>query len=139
MGIAKEATAALERPAIQRLQALGTGLEVGEVLGDRILVQTIEPETIGTRVERTGTLYLPEDAKERNKPKPCTGIIIKLGTDVAAGPLAEGVAVMFSKYAGTDFVISEREGLKILEVREVMCTLVLTDTVIAPVAAPAAV
>ena len=132
----KDIQKALKKPEIIRLQQIGSGIKVGEVLGDRILVEEIEPETIGTKLEKAGTLYIPDSYKEQNKPKPCTGVILKVGRgvpDYDRKVLQEGVAVLFSKYAGTSYTLDEREGLRVLDVNEVMCTLEV-ESIIAPIA-----
>lgn len=121
---------ALGKAEIEKLKAIGTGIKVGRVLGDRVLVKTIEPYTEMDDVEKRGLLIVPEKIKEANTPIPSTGIIVMTGE--VCNELFEGEMVMFSKYAGTDFTI-EREGFRILETKEVMAVLVDTENVVVPV------
>lgn len=111
----------LTKPQVQRLKQLTDGLEVGQVMGDRVLVKLVTPFTEMDRVEKEGILYVPESAREENTPLPTTGIIVAIGRGVV-DPLYEGDMVMFSKYAGSDVYFNE-EAFRIMETREVLCTL----------------
>ena len=111
----------LTKPQIPRLKQLTSGHSVGQVLGNRVLVKTVEPYTEMDRLEKEGLLYAPDTAREANTPLPTTGIVVAVSAEVHA--LFEGDMVMFSKYAGTDCYFNE-EAFRILDVREVLCTLV---------------
>lgn len=125
-----EVRAALGKAEIEKLKALGTGIKVGRVLGDRVLVKVVEPFTKMDEVEKKGLLFIPESAKDRNTPIPSTGIVVMVGEDCEV--LHEGEMVLFSKYAGTDFTI-EQEGFRVMDSREVMAVLVDTEGVVAPI------
>lgn len=131
MPTSAEVQKAIGKPQIARLKALGSGAHVQVVLGNRVLIKTITPWTEGDRVEKEGLLYLPEDVKKANTPLPSTGIVVQVGRGVSPedAELLEGAAVMFSKFAGSDFIVSEEE-YKILEVPEVMCVISFDDPVV---------
>ena|SRR5579872_4016588 len=112
----------LEKAQIERLKQLGTGLYVEAVLGDRVLVETVAPETGMDKAKKSG-LYIPESIEKANTPKPATGIILLVGDDVDSRRLGPGVMVLFSKYAGFDFIIDEHEGYRVLDTREILCVL----------------
>lgn len=130
----------LTKPQIQRLKQLTNGLEVGRVLGDRVLVKTVDPYTEMDRVEKEGLLVIPETAKEENSPLPTTGIVVAVGfnaqTNARGEPiLTEGDMVMFSKYAGTDVFLNE-EAFRILDTKEILCTLVESKENVGPAILP---
>lgn len=155
------------KPELNRLKALGTGLRVGRVLGNRVLVKTVVPFTKMDELEKAGLLYAPKAAKEQNTPKPTTGVVVAVGEgvpyEVIAGAnmsmaeylvrqqqacmtqqavpqperlrrVEEGDMIMFSKFAGFDFMI-ENEDYRIVEVSEILCTLVDTEGVVTEVKA----
>ncbi len=127
---------ALGNPQILRLKQIGKGVKVGKVLGDRVLVSTIIPTTEMDKVEKEGLLYIPKDMKDRNTPLPCTGVVIQVGDGVTCerqSQLASGTAVMFSRYAGTDFTVEQNDGFRILETREILCTLEIDAEAVAPI------
>lgn len=119
----------LTKPQIQRLKQLTNGLEVGAVLGNRVLVKTVEPYTEMDRIEKEGILFVPETAREENTPLPTTGIVVAVSADAEVydeakeARLQEGDMVLFSKYAGTDVYLNE-EAFRILNIPEILCTLV---------------
>lgn len=123
----------LTKPQVQRLKQLTNGLRVGRVLGDRVLVKLVIPYTEMDRLEKSGVLFVPETAKDEHTPLPTTGIVIARGNEVD-GRLADGDMIMFSKYAGTDVYFNE-EAFRIMEVKEILCTLEATEeeVVIVPV------
>lgn len=123
---------AVGKPNATRLKALGLGLRVGKVLGDRVLVRAVIPFTELDRVEKEGFLYVPPSVKKANTPPPSTGIVIQVGPLVK--DLTPGDMIMFSQHAGGDYKI-DREDFKILEEREVMCTLEEAQEVVQPVVA----
>lgn len=89
------------------------------------------------RVEKAGLLHIPQTVKEANQPLPSTGIVVQLGVDFRFDlgldlGLEQGSMVMFSRFAGTDFRIDE-EQFRILDENEIMCTLIDTQGVVAPV------
>lgn len=126
----KEVRATLTKPQIARLKQMTAGLRVGRVLGERVLVKLAIPYTEMDRLEKEGLVVIPETARDANTPMPTTGVVVATGE--AVGELHEGDMIMFSKYAGTDAIFNEEE-FRILEEREVLCTLV-TDEPLAPVA-----
>lgn len=123
--------AAIGKPQLLRLKALGSGVRVSHVLGNRVLIRTIIPNTELDRVEKEGKLIIPQSIKDANTPLPSTGIVVQVGEGVSAesAALLTGAAVMFSKFAGTDFVVDE-EDFKILDVPEVMAVLEFDDPVV---------
>lgn len=126
----KDIKAAMGKPHLLRLKEVAKGIQVGVVFGERVLVRKIQPFTEMDRVEESGFLVIPETVKEANTPPPSTGIVVQLGTDLMQGDyptarydqLKPGTAIMFSRYAGSDVIVDEEE-FKILDVKEIMCTL----------------
>ena len=132
---------AMTRPQAAKLRATGKGLRIGKVSGTRLLVKLVKPWTEMDEVEKKGLLVLPETAKEARRPLPSVGVIVELGTgiynDYDKMPEAEmsifndlrikdGDAVMFSKFAGSDVTVEE-EDFRILDYKEILCTLEFTD------------
>jgi len=117
---------AMGKPQMLRLKQVGLGIKVGKVMGARVLVKTVKPWTEADEVEKKGLLYVPESVKKENTPLPTTGIIIMTGPDVPVDFLQAGDMVMFPKFAGSDFQI-ENEDLRIIESKEILCTLVDTE------------
>lgn len=131
MPTSAEVQKAISKPQLSRLKSLGEGLEVGAVMGNRVLIKKIQPFTDLDRVEKEGRLYIPPGVKKDNTPLPSTGIVIGIGRDVSAedSKLLDDAAVLFSKFAGHDFVV-EGEDLMILDVSEVLCTIILKDKIV---------
>src|SRR5262245_33594814 len=96
-----------------RLKELGSGIKVGRVLGTRVLVKPVTPFTEMDRLEKEGLLYAPKHVKEELTPRPTTGVVVAVGQRVTL--VSEGDMVMFSKFAGMDFLIEE-EQLRIVHV-----------------------
>lgn len=119
------------KPQLLRLKALGSGVRVERVLGNRVLIKAITPFTDLDRVEKEGKLYIPKAVKDANTPLPSTGLVIEVGLGVSAdqAELLRGAAVMFSKFAGSDFVVDE-EDFKILDVPEILCILAFDEPVV---------
>jgi len=131
----RDLKAAIGKPQVQKLKALGKGIRVSRVLGRRVLVKTVIPYTEADEVEKKGLLVVPEWVKKENTPLPSTGIVVTLGdecTEQDRNALCEGAMVLFSKYAGSD-VIVEEENFRVLEVPEIMAVLEDVEKVIAPV------
>lgn len=127
----KDVAESLGKPQIARLKNLGTGMKVGVVSGNRLLIKAVNPYTDLDRVEAEGKLYIPKSVKKDNTPLPSTGIVLKIGEEVSLADreiYKEGTAVLFSKFAGHDFVVDE-EDLKIMEVNEILCTIEFTEPV----------
>lgn len=121
------------------------------MLGARVLAIAVEPETEMDDVERRGLLVIPKDVKKDNTPRPTTGIVVAVGPAIpcymcgrtkwehddrgwvccaAYDPtLREGDMIMFPKFAGNEHIISE-ESMRIMDEKEVMCTLVDTEEVV---------
>lgn len=129
MPTSKEVQAAMSKPQILRLKQLGKGMKVGHVLGARVLIKTVIPWTQMDEVEKEGILVVPKSVRDDNTPLPSTGFVIEIGRDVEdeMARILEGAAVMFSKFAGADFVIDE-EDFKILDVAEIMCTIEFAES-----------
>lgn len=127
----KETRSLLGKAEIAKLKALGAGLKVGRVLGERVLVKTITPFTKADDLEKKGLLYVPETVKEANTPRPNCGVVIARGPEVAL--LEDGEMVLFSKYGGTELTVDSEEGFRILDVSEILCTLEDTQGVVAPI------
>lgn len=121
----KDLQEAIGRPQMARLKALGKGLKVGKVLGRRVLVLTVAPYTEMDKVEKMGLLHIPKSVKEENTPLPTTGIVLLVGPEVMEGTVGEGDMVMFPKFSGSDLLIEE-QNMRILDIREILCTLVDT-------------
>jgi co-chaperonin GroES (HSP10) len=136
-----------------QFKTLFRGLEVHRVLGDRVLVDEVEPFTeqdaVNERLAKDGTgkaIIAPQQFYDANgirrlteKPKACVGIVISMGKGVADTDIAEGAAVCFGAYAGTEYFIGGAK-FRILDTKEILAVLratagnALTD-VIAPVKA----
>lgn len=129
-----------------RFKQVFSGLEVHAILGDRVLVDEIEPYTeIDAAAQRSGIVapqqYYDANGQQRKveKPKACCGIIIKVGEGVTSAYLQEGAAVCFGAYNGTEYSIGGAK-FRILDTAEILGVLravegsALTD-VIAPVKA----
>ncbi len=153
MPTSEELRKSLGIPEVARLKALGEGIRIGEVIGPRVLVKKVKPWTEADRLEKEGLLYVPEDAKEKNTPLESTGIVVAMGSTALRDPMnlkldpgdpernvdcfeypiiTEGTMVAFSKYAGSD-ISADHEDFRILELREILCTLVDTKGVVTPV------
>lgn len=133
---AQEQKKLLTRPQIERLKALGSGLKVGRVLGERVLVKTVKPWTDMDRVEKEGHLVIPESVRQANEPKESTGVVVAVGDLMSEELLDVGTMVMFSVHAGWEFTIGGESGFRILDLKDVLCTLEQTEeepTVVAPV------
>lgn len=137
---------AAHNPKIHRFKELGTGLKVGRVIGDRVLVKTIIDETKLDEVEKKGLLYIPEGKKAEYTPLPSKGVVIAVGDGVpyvfwiwyvfyfllfwlnsdVHRVLKEGDMILFGKYTGTDFRCEEQD-FRIIPREETLCTLVDTD------------
>lgn len=145
----QELKEAIGRPQLSRLKALNEKVKVGKVLGSRVLVKTVTPETEMDRVEKEGRLVIPKAVKEQNTPMATTGVVLLVGPNVPCEEcgheglvhqdgficstyrpmLQEGDMVMFSKFSGTDFRI-ETEDFRIMEASEIICTLVDVEGVL---------
>ena len=142
----------LSRAQVTKLKALGTGIKVDKVMGERLLIKLVHSFTDMDRVEKEGLLHIPKTAKDANQPLPSTGIVVQLGEELQEAyivkyginrpisdpdntpwPIEPGSMVMFSRFSGTDFRVDE-EQFRILDINEVMCTLTDTQGVVAPVA-----
>lgn len=127
------------------------GMKMGKLFGTRVLVQPIKPHTELDEVEKKGLLYIPETVKDQNTPLPSVGFVLALGDQLiqdfkypdgwypnygeekdmiglpdSEWPIKEGDAVMFSKYAGSEVAI-DKETYRIIEYKEIMCTLLCED------------
>lgn len=146
---ARELRKTLGRPELLRLKDMGMKeVQVLDVLGDRLLVRTVQPYTEMDRLEKEGLLVIPETAREKNAPLPSTGIVIQLGSKLtdpedfeSAGNfradgtqiIEEGSLVMFGKYNGTDIGIGGADDFRILALTDILCTLTIPDAGIVPV------
>lgn len=118
----------LTKPQVERLKALGSGLKVGKVIGDRVLVKTVKPWTDMDRVEKEGLLAIPQSAREANTPKESTGVVVGVGTEVSMySELEVGTMVMFSVHSGWEFAIGGEDGFRVLDTKEILCTLEQTE------------
>lgn len=122
------------------------GLEIDAVLGDRVLVDEVEPYTeVDAAMQRSGIVppqaYYDANGTRRvtEKPRACTGIVVTVGDGVTSSRIREGAAVCFGPHAGTEYYIGGAK-FRILDVSEILGVLravegsALTD-VIAPVKA----
>jgi len=81
-------------------------------IGDRVLIEMMEEE-----VEKVGTLYVPDTAKE----KPQQGKVIAVGEgkrdgkDIIPMTVKKGDMVLFRKYAGTEVKQNGKEYLIVAE------------------------
>lgn len=113
------------RAEITKLKMLGTGLEVDRVLGRRVLIKEVEPETIMDRLEKEAVLVFTAQLKKDNTPRASTGIVVKVGEAYAGlgmSPVEEGEMILFSKYAGVSFSVDEESGYRIIDENEIICT-----------------
>lgn len=106
-------------PEVKKLKALGKGLEVKRVCGERVLVRLAEEYTELDEYERKG-LAIPDYLKKEKTPIPTTGVVTAVGNGVA--DIAEGDMVMFSKFAGTDFLL-EANRFRIMDVKEIIAVI----------------
>ena len=120
----KDALAEKAKPQSLRFKELGTGLRVGRVIGNRLLVKTVEDLTAMDQAQKSG-LYIPKAVKDANKPMPSKGVVVAVG-EGASPEWHEGDMVLFGKYTGTDFACNEQD-FRIVNADEVLCTLVDTD------------
>lgn len=131
----KEQKQLIKKPEVSRLKMLGSGLKVGRVLGRRVLVKDVEPETEMDEVEKRGLLVIPESVKEANTPKSSVGIVLQLGDNFDYPGLdnfvpysvSEGDMVLFSKYAGVQFAVDKELGYRIVDESEIICTFERAD------------
>lgn len=138
MPTTKEIQDALGKPELARLKEVKFGLRVSKVLGARVLVKLVQPETELDRLEKQGVLYIPETHKERNTPLPSTGIVVAVGDgclrDSERGSyipstsddptiLQPGDMIMFSKYSGNDLLLNQEEEYRIIPEAEILCVL----------------
>lgn len=127
MDIKELKATALSKPQVAKLKALGTGIRVGLVWGRRLLVKPVVPYTDMDRVEKEGTVIIPDSVRQQNTPLPSTGIVVAIGElleDSERRIFEEGTGVLFSKYAGVDFTI-ETVDYKIINLDEVLATFVI--------------
>jgi co-chaperonin GroES (HSP10) len=133
-----------------KFKQLFSGLEVHAVLGERVLVDEIEPYTEADAAAQRSNIVAPQvyydsNGQKRNteKPRACTGIVISLGEGITdamrAAGLVENAAVCFGSYAGTEYYIGGAK-FRILDVKEILAVLRATegndlDEVIGPVKA----
>lgn len=114
------------RAEITKLKMLGTGLEVDRVLGRRVLIKEVEPETIMDKLEKEGLLVFEASMKKENTPRASTGIVVKVGDayedEGIHAPVWEGTMILFSKYAGVSFAVDEESGYRIIDENEIICT-----------------
>ena len=82
-------------------------------LADRILLETLEPET-----KTQGGIYIPDNAKE----KPQKGKVIAVGTgrksdkgEVIALDVKVGDVVLYGKYSGTEVSVDGKDFLIVKE------------------------
>lgn len=140
----KELKQMLTKPQIAKLKQLTNDLQVGRVLGDRVLVKVVDPYTEMDEVEKKGLLVIPETVRDANQPMPTTGIVVAVGditlvyddnTGKGYKPVHEGDMVMFSKYAGSECYFNN-EHFRIMEVKEILCTLVEREGASVPSVVP---
>lgn len=124
-----------EKPELEKLQVVFKGMRIGQVLGNRVLVEPADATTKMDELEEkarrgeAGGLYMPERDKERNTPRASQGIVLAVGNGVSAKDEAllkdeygNYKAVTFGQYSGGEWIFEERV-LRILELREVVAIL----------------
>lgn len=140
----KELKGILNKAQIAKLKQLTNDLQVGRVIGDRILVKLVESYTEMDEVEKKGLLVIPDSVREANQPMPTTGIVVAVGdlqlvyNDINGrmdAPVREGDMVMFSKFAGSECYFNN-EHFRIMEMKEVLCTLVEREDASVPSVVP---
>lgn len=132
MPTSAEVRSAMGKPELAKLKALGEHCKIERVLGNRVLIATVTPFTDMDRVQKEGTLYIPDTIKKENTPLPSTGFIVQVGDGVSPEDrekLVEGTAVMFSKFAGSDWIV-ETEAYKILDIQEIMAIITFAEPVV---------
>lgn len=70
------------------------------------------------RLEKEGTLVVPDEARENNTPRRSSGIVLLVGDDVK-GNIKPLDVVLFGKYAGSDFSVDGND-VTILDEKEIM-------------------
>lgn len=119
----------LPRPELMKLQQITSGLQISKVRGENVLIEPIVPRTDLDRLQREGLIAIPEGIKKEHTPRPSTGIVLAVGDFVNVGLMDDsnnwlepGMLIMFSKYAGLDFLVDEK-AYKVLNEKEVCCVL----------------
>lgn len=134
------------RRKTNRLKQLGSGIKVGKVCGDRVLVKTVIPLTDLDEYEKKG-IALPEGLKEEYTPLPSTGIVLETGAGIKCQecgekrfihdkemslcerfipPVSEGDMILFPKVSGMDIQIADQD-LRIIRADDILCVLVDED------------
>jgi co-chaperonin GroES (HSP10) len=114
----KDIQESLGHPTIERLRDVKGGLRVKCVVGPRVLVRPVHPDTELNNAKKLG-LVIPEHIEKANVPPPSTGVIVLVGDTDAYHP---GEMILFSQFAGANFLIN-REEYKILDVNEIWAIL----------------
>lgn len=114
----------VSKPIVARLQEQGTALRIKEVFGDRVLVKTTKPVTALDEAKKLG-IVIPEAVEKANLPPPSTGVVVMMG-EAAGERLHLGDMVLFSKFAGANFLIDQEE-FKILDWGEIWAVLEESD------------
>jgi len=104
-------------PHLARFKQLWEGIEVDQVLGDRVLVQEVEPFTDMDK----STIVIPDEVRKRNTPDACTGIVHQVG-DQYTREMGPGAMVLFDQFAGSKFTIGKVK-FRVLDTSEIVCTL----------------
>lgn len=132
---ASELKKVLTKPQVERLKALGPGLKIDKIVGNRVMVYPIVPYTEMDRLESEGSLVIPEHLREQYTPEASTGIIIGVGNGVSESDreyLSEGTMVMYHHMAGEKYTV-DKNNVVVLDVREIRCTLLDTEDVVTPI------
>lgn len=110
----------LKKPELLKLKSIGFAQEIELVMGDRVVIAPVEAYTDMDRVEQEGKLVIPESVREKNQPKPTTGVIVKIGPDVKF--MQAGMMVVFPMYHGHTIRIDNVEYI-VMHEAEIMLVL----------------
>ena len=110
----------VSKPVVARLQEQGTNIRIKEIFGSRVLVKTTKPVTALDEAKKLG-IVIPEAVEKANLPPPSTGLVVMTG-ETASERLHFGDMVLFSKFAGANFLIDQEE-FKILDWGEIWAVL----------------
>lgn len=121
------------KPALARLKQLAEGVRFQEVLGKRVLVEGITPRTMMDQVQERAGIYIPPHLKKANQPPATTGIVLMVGPEVTAEQatrIPPGTMVAYNPHAGTGFRLEDRDGLRILDIEEILAVLETDEGVV---------
>jgi len=104
-----------------RLKTVGKGIFVKKVLGERLLIKSTIPYTQMDEAEIKSKIVIPEYIKKENTPISTYGVVVQVG-DGCLHEWHEGDIVLFGKFSGTDFTMSN-DDFRVMHENEVLAIL----------------